>query len=101
MVSFQPGMYTVDRRSRATLSSAESGAMASPGAAMCTPKTTVPLPSPCTDSASSISVVAESSTEKASAGDSGSASLIGGTVSVGKAVPLGKVSNRKRFQWNW
>ena len=42
MVSFQPGMYTVDRRSRATLSSAESGVIASPGAAMWMPKTTVP-----------------------------------------------------------
>ena len=65
------------------------------------PKTTVPLPRPCTDSASSISVVAESSTEKACAADSGSVSLIGGTSRAGKAVPLGKVSNRKRFQWNW
>ena len=41
------------------------GCSARPGAAMWTPTVTVPLPRPCTDSASSISVVLESSIEKA------------------------------------
>ena len=62
------------------------------------PKTTVPEPSPRTDSASSISVVAESSIENACASDSGRASLMAGACSAGKPVPLGKFSNRKRFQ---
>ena len=80
---------------------AESGATASPGAAMCTPKTTVPEPRPVTDKASSISVVCESSIENARTADSGSASGTGGACSGGKAVPFGKLSNRKRRQWNW
>jgi hypothetical protein len=70
---------------------------------MWTPKLTVPLPRPRTDSASSISVVAESSIEKARTPSSakGSSSLIAGADRGGNAVPLGKKSNRKRFQWNW
>jgi hypothetical protein len=63
--------------------------MARPGAAMCTPNTTVPLPRPCTESASSISVVAESSTEKACTAAVGSSSLTAGGASGGKPVPLG------------
>ena len=101
MVSLWPGMYTVDNRSRATWSSFESGAKARPGAAMWTPNTTVPLAMPCTDSASSISVVAESSIEKARTGASGNSSRIAGASSGGKPVPFGKLSNRKRRQWNW
>lgn len=48
-----------------SLSSSPPGVMARPGAAMCMPTVTVPVPRPVTDSASSISVVAESSMEKA------------------------------------
>ena len=77
------------------------GVMASAGAAMWMPTTTVPLPSPCTDSASSISVVWESSIDYASTVASGSSSVIGGACSAGKPVPLGKWSSRKRCQWNW
>jgi len=95
-------MYTVDSRSRATRSTAESGAMARPGAAMWMPSTTVPLPSPCTDSASSISVVCESSIENACTGASGRlSSRISGALAGGKAVPFGNCSKRKRRQWNW
>ena len=79
----------------------ESGAMASAGAAMCTPKITVPLPRPCTDSASSISVVCESSMEKACTDARGSSSFCAGTLRAGNPVPLGNCSNRKRRQWNW
>ena len=68
---------------------------------MWTPNTTVPLPRPWTESASSISVVCESSIENARTGASGSVSLIAGACSAGKPVPLGKFSNRKRRQWNW
>ena len=68
---------------------------------MCTPNTTVPVPRPCTERASSISVVAESSIEKARTGASGSVSLMAGAASAGNAVPFGKFSNRKRRQWNW
>ncbi len=75
--------------------------MASPGAAMCTPKTTVPEPRPRTDSASSISVVCESSMENAATSARGSSSLMGGASSGGKPVPLVSSSNRKRRQWNW
>ncbi len=82
-------------------SSALSGPKASAGAAMWTPSTTVPLPRPCTDSASSISVVAESSIENASTLARGSASPIGGAATGGNAVPWGNCSNRKRRQWNW
>ena len=94
-------MYTVDRRVRATPSMGVEGWSASPGAAMWTPTVTVPVPSPRTDSASSISVVAESSMEKACTSASGSSSRISGAESGGKPVPLGKLSKRKRFQWNW
>ncbi len=76
-------------------------ATARPGAAMWMPTVTLPVPRPCTDKASSISVVLESSMEKANTSASGSSSRIGGACSGGKAVPLGKFSNRKRFQWNW
>ena len=66
------------------------------------PRITVPWPMPVTDSASSISVVAESSMEKACTGASGSVSLTSGAFSwAGKAWPLGNCSNRKRRQWNW
>ena len=66
------------------------------------PTVTVPEPRPWTDSASSISVVCESSIENASTPTaSGSASsAISGACSGGKPVPLGKLSKRKRFQWN-
>ena len=101
MVILWPGMYTVDMRPRATPSIGLPGKMARLGAAMWMPKTTVPLPMPCTDRASSISVVIESSMEKACAADTGNSSLIGGASRAGKPVPLGKFSNRKRFQWNW
>ncbi|MNT78076.1 hypothetical protein D3C72_2172750 [compost metagenome] len=77
------------------------GWMARPGAAMWMPSTTVPVPRPCTDSASSISVVCESSMEYACAVDSGRSSAMAGAVTAGKPVPLGKFSNKKRFQWNW
>jgi hypothetical protein len=65
------------------------------------PSTTVPVPRPWTDSASSISVVWESSMENACTAAMGSASRMAGACSGGKPVPLGKFSNRKRFQWNW
>jgi hypothetical protein len=91
----------VDRRSRATLSISESGPKASAGAAMWMPNATVPVPSPCTESASSISVVAESSIENAAQAASGSSSRIAGASSAAKPVPRGKFSNRKRRQWNW
>ncbi len=65
------------------------------------PRTTRPLPRPSTDSASSISVVVESSIEKARTAATGSASLICGGESDAKPVPFGKRSNRKRRQWNW
>jgi hypothetical protein len=77
------------------------GVMARPGAAMWMPTTTVPLPRPCTESASSISVVCESSIEYACTAASGRSSVIGGACSAGKPVPLGKWSSRKRCQWNW
>ena len=66
------------------------------------PRVTVPLPRPCTDNASSISVVAESSIENARTSARGKACSIGGAVRpAGKPVPFGNCSNRKRFQWNW
>src|SRR5256885_157383 len=49
---------------------------------MCTPKVTAPLPRPCTDSASSISVVCESSMEKACTFASGKVSLIAAAAEV-------------------
>jgi hypothetical protein len=64
------------------------------------PTVTVPVPRPVTDSASSISVVAESSMEKACIGQRADRPAAGG-LHGGKPVPLGKLSNRKRFQWNW
>ena len=64
------------------------------------PTVTLPLPRPCTDRASSISVVAESSIENAGAGASGSSSFSVGTSTGAKPVPRGKFSNRKRRQWN-
>jgi hypothetical protein len=76
------------------------GVMARPGAAMWMPTVTVPVPRPVTDSASSISVVAESSMEKACIGH-GQVGWRLGACTAGKPVPLGKLSNRKRFQWNW
>ena len=102
IVSLPPGMYTVDMRSRATRSTASSGASASAGAAMWMPKITLPLPRPRTDSASSISVVWESSMEKACTGAAGrSWAGTAGTGSGGGPVPFGNCSNRKRRQWNW
>ena len=74
MVILWPGMYTVDSRWRATWSSGEPGCSASPGAAMWMPSVTVPVPRPCTDSASSISVVLESSIENAATLASGRSS---------------------------
>ena len=64
------------------------------------PTVTRPLPRPCTESASSISVVDESSIENACAGASGNSSLIAGTSTAAKPVPAGNSSNRKRRQWN-
>ena len=95
-------MYTVDRRARLSWSSASSGWMARPGAAMWMPSTTVPVPRPCSDSASSISVVCESSMENACTLATGSSSVMAGAARPGaNAVPLGKFSNKKRCQWNW
>ncbi len=90
----------MDRRPRATWSTAEPGCSASPGAAMWMPTVTVPVPRPCTDNASSISVVAESSMEKACTSATGNTSRMAGASSGGKPVPLGKLSNRNRRQWN-
>jgi hypothetical protein len=90
----------VESRSRAIRSTPDCGTIASAGAAMWMPSVTRPLPRPCTDRASSISVVAESSIENASAGASGSSSFTAGTSTGAKAVPRGKFSNRKRRQWN-
>ena len=101
MVILWPGMYTVDRRFRATWSTALPAVMASAGAAMCTPNTTVPLPRPCTESASSISVVCESSIEKACTLAKGNSSVMAGASSEGKPVPLGKCSSKNLRQWNW
>ncbi|EWS63405.1 hypothetical protein Y695_03361 [Hydrogenophaga sp. T4] len=78
-----------------------SGSTARPGAAMWMPSVTVPLPSPCNESASSISVVCESSMEKACTAASGSSSAMAGACNAGKPVPLGNWSNRNRCQWNW
>ncbi len=75
--------------------------MASPGAAMWMPSTTLPLPSPVTESASSISVVCESSIEKARTGASGSSAGAVGASAMAKPVPRANCSNRKRRQWNW
>ncbi len=58
------------------------------------------VPRPWTDSASSISVVMESSIEKACTGATGSSSVISGACKAAKPVPLGKNSSRKRRQWN-
>ena len=92
----------MDKRCDATLSISLPVANARPGAAMWMPSTTVPLPTPCTDRASSISVVLESSIENACTAAMGSVSLIGGAARpAGKAWPFGNWSNRKRFQWNW
>ena len=74
------------------------GCKARPGAAIWIPTVTVPVPWPCTDSASSISVVLESSIENAWTCASGNSSRMAGACSGAKAVPLGKFSNRKRFQ---
>ena len=98
MVILWPGMYTVDNRERPTRSAALSGVMAKPGAAMWIPTTTSPLPRPWTDSASSISVVWESSIEYARTDASGRSSVIAGVLREGKPTPLGKCSNRKRCQ---
>ena len=68
---------------------------------MCTPSVTVSLPRPCTESASSISVVLESAIVNACTGASGSSPAMPGAASGAKPVPLGNQSNRKRFQWNW
>jgi hypothetical protein len=65
--------------------------MARPGAAMWMPSSTVPLPRPCTDSASSISVVAESSMENAWAPDRGNSSVMSGASSLAKPGALGKI----------
>ena len=78
-----------------------SGNTARAGAAMCTPTVTVPLPRPCTDSASSISVVAESSIENADTEARTSTSPTGGADAAAKPTPWGKFSSKKRFQWNW
>src|SRR5438309_1603982 len=52
------------------------------------PTTTRPLPSPCTESASSISVVAESSIENAVAGARASSSRMRGTATSAKAAEV-------------
>ncbi len=66
-------------RLRATWSIALPGTSARPGAAMWMPTMTVPLPRPRTESESSISVVCESSMEKAcTPSASGNASVIAG-----------------------
>ena len=71
------------------------------------PSVTRPLPKPWTDRASSISVVLESSIEKACT--AAKSNVSGGldildvveAESSGKPVPLGNWSNTNRFQWNW
>ena len=69
--------------------------MATPGAAMCTPTIAVD-PSCTTENASSISVVALSSTEKATTGASGSSSgSTGGGRSWPNPVPFGKCEAMK------
>jgi hypothetical protein len=75
--------------------------MARPGAAMWMPSTTVPLPRPCTESASSISVVCESSIEYACTAASGRSSVMAAPAAPESPCPWGKLSNRKRCQWNW
>lgn len=72
-----------------------SGAMAMAGAAMWMPSVTVPVPSPWMDSASSISVVAESSTENARTLASGNSSVMGGAGSAGKACAAWEVLEQK------
>ena len=55
--------------------------------------------STCTEKASSISVVAASSIEKAAMSARGSAVPGSGMSHAGKAVPRGKYSMRKRWKW--
>jgi hypothetical protein len=59
------------------------------------------LPRPCTDSASSISVVAESSIEKACTGGQRQVSLTRGAGQRREAGAARELSKRKRRQWNW
>jgi len=59
---------------------------------------TRPLPRPCTESASSISVVCESSMEYATTLASGRSCGGAGAVTGAKPVPLGNHSKRKRCQ---
>ena len=64
------------------------------------PSVTWPVPRPCTESASSISVVDESSIENAAAGDERELLADAGTGASPKPMPFGNSSNRKRRQWN-
>lgn len=85
----------MDSRARAMSASGVPGWMASDGAAMWMPMRQPPPSFGRTEKASSISVVVASSIEKARTPASGS-SPTGGTSWVGKSVPFGKYSNRKR-----
>jgi hypothetical protein len=95
MVILLPGMYTVDRRSRAMASRADSRPKPMPGAAMWMP-TRQPASVGVIEKASSISVVAASSMEKARTAASGRSVGSAGASTGGKPVPAGKYSNRKR-----
>ncbi len=94
MVNLSPGAYTVDMRARATASSASPRTMATAGAAMWMP-TRQPCACGTTENASSISVVAESSIEKATTSATGrSGGKAGAGRSAAKPVPRGKVVAR-------
>ena len=101
MVILWPGMYTVLKRARPSSSKASPRCTDRPGAAMWMPTVTRPLPRPCTESASSISVVLESSIENACTSAKGNSFAGAARVSSGNPVPLGNWSNKNRFQWNW
>jgi len=97
-VYLPPGMYAVDRRSRAMASIGDPGAMPSPGAAMW-----IPMRHPSalrrTENASSISVVLMSSRLKAAASATGRSAGSSGASCGGKSTPCGKNSCRKRPRW--
>ena len=98
IVSLRPGMYTVDRRSRAIASSALPRGMASAGQAMWMPISTLPFASSRIEKASSISVVVASSMEKARTSARGRSGTAGSDPHSGNAMPLGKASDRKRLK---
>ena len=84
MVILLPGMYTVDRRARASWSSGEPRVIPSAGAAMWMP-TRQPPSCEVTEKASSISVVVASSIENARTGASGRSSGWAGNAMTFKA----------------